>query len=293
MDTDGSQIPGVRLKTCEAVRIEEPMNLIPKFKVTLIKKGRSHFYEVDTGYSPIEVYPGVTGTLSVINKPALIPWATKQALECARRALELKVGSEAIITTQWIAEVILEASKRPDKIKDDAADLGTRVHAHCDAIIAGKRPLILEDEMPGVLAFAEFCKKTGIKWLLGDTKVASRVNKFGGSLDAVGEIGGDIILADFKTSNGTYAEYALQVGAYFAALSETYGIVADKALIARFGKTDGKFEVKYISDLPGAFNAFLKARDLKNFLEGDVFESCESGANAPAVPAALTNGTAL
>ena len=55
----------------------EQATISPKYNVELVKKGRSHFYEVKE-YGLL--LPGVTGVLGVINKPALVPWAKREAL---------------------------------------------------------------------------------------------------------------------------------------------------------------------------------------------------------------------
>ena len=55
----------------------EPVTIAPpKHKVDLIIEGKSHLYDV-TAENVTVRYPGVTGFLSVINKPALVPWAKK------------------------------------------------------------------------------------------------------------------------------------------------------------------------------------------------------------------------
>lgn len=221
------------------------------------------------------LFPGVTGYLGVINKPALIPWARNEALACVERALLLRLENEYGIELngEIIREIIAEAKKRPDKIKDDAADLGTLVHKYIDQIIQGEMPPDLTPEMePAVAAFIEWWQKSKIELVRGDTKVASIIHKYGGSLDALGRLDGEYVILDWKTGNGIYNEYALQVAAYANALWESYGIVCKRGFIIRFSKKlPITFDVAEITSLEKSFQIFLAAKNLKEGLDREQF----------------------
>jgi hypothetical protein len=244
----------------------------PRCAVRLLVEGKAHLYEVswDGGQA---VYPGVTGFLSVINKPALVPWAKREALSLVETALVKRLeGCEAAVVElnkSWIREIMQEAKKRPDTLKDEAAELGSQAHAFIDKIIHGVEPSDVPEEISApVQAFKDWWKGSGIELVMGDTPVASREYGYGGSLDALGRKGGKYILLDWKTSNGIYTEYALQVAAYAQALKETYGIDCDEAVIVRFGKKlPIDFEKKELADLSLSFYAFLAAKTLKEALE--------------------------
>jgi hypothetical protein len=84
---------------------------------------------------------------------------------------------------------------------------------------------------------------------------------------------GTYILIDLKTSNGCWPEYALQTAAYSQALSETYGITCNQAMILRLGKKPPyEFEVKTVADLALSFRGFLAAKALKEALEKPQYE---------------------
>lgn len=248
--------------------------LKPNFPVELRVVGKKHFYLAGTDVDAA-LYPGVTGFLQIISKPALVPWAKKEALKLVRTALEKSLADpENIIIDQgWIDNVIAAGMAKPDKIKDDAADLGTLVHKYIDQIIQGKIPTDLTLEMePAVTAFIDWWQKSKIEIVLGDTKVASLVHHYGGSLDALGRQDGAYIILDWKTSNGIYDEMALQVSAYAQAFRETYGVECTRGYIVRFSKKlPIEFEVREIANLEESFSAFLAAKNLTNRMAMDHF----------------------
>lgn len=249
-------------------------NLVPRYRVDLIAENRQHFYDVYHDSQRAHRFPGVTGFLKIISKPALVNWAKRESLSLINEALLKRLNGEAfVLDREWIEGVMKEASARPDKIKDDAADLGTQAHAFIDLIVHGKEPATVPSEIePAVQAFKKWWANSGIELVLGDTKVASLIYKFGGSLDALGRREGRFVILDWKTSNGIWPEYALQVSAYAQAFYETFGIYAQDGIIVRFGKKlPVDFEAKEIRDLESSFQAFLRAKELAEAMAFDHF----------------------
>lgn len=176
-------------------------------------------------------------------------------------------------TEEWIDAAIAKASKRPDEIKDEAADLGTLVHKYIDQIIQGRMPPDLTKEMePAVEAFLNWWKGSKIDLVRGDTKVASLIYEYGGSLDALGKQDGNLVVLDWKTSNGIYDEYAYQVAAYAQAFRETYGFECKKGFVIRFSKKlPITFEAREIVSLETSLDGFLAAKVLKENLSKGQF----------------------
>lgn len=258
------------------------MKIEPRYKVEQIKTKNIHVYRVSGDDIKGELlFPGVTGILNIISKPALVPWATKEALKSAERALvgrlNGKESSKITLNKTWIEDVIKDAKKKPTEIKEDAADLGTQAHAVFDAIILHKPIPQVDDRLIQTIGkFQDWLKDTNIKFLIGDTSIASRAYGYGGALDAVGFIGDDAVLVDFKTSNGIYDTYALQVAAYVQSFFETYGIRCKRAVIVRFGKEKEKgvpieFEAKWLENIDNSFDAFLNALKLSKRLKEKQF----------------------
>lgn len=257
----------------------------PDYEVTLVERverGQSkHYYKINNG----KELPGVTGILSVISKPALIPWAVKQALLVVQEELFAKLNGQMVgsvmISTEYWENLVIKAKARPDKIKEDAGDVGTRAHAWIDAFIKGKPlPEQTEDIKMACDNFLRFWKSEGLTFIAGDTKVASATEGYGGSLDWLAvDKKGDWILGDLKTSNGIWPEYGVQLGGYSLALMETYGCRATRGLILRVGKEDVEFERGWVNDLVTAERAFINAKNLKQTLADKNFLIKESEHN--------------
>lgn len=241
----------------------------PLYPVELVVKGRSHHYRVD---GKDVLYPGVTGVLQVLNKPALVPWAAKQA------ALKIKTYLMAhavnrLLTAEEIDDLVEAGRTAHEEIKDAAADVGTRAHQAINAMIDGGEMTITDDIKPCVDAFLDFIARDSLKIEHGDTKIASKLYGYGGSLDALGNENGRLVIVDFKTSNGIWPEYALQVAAYSQAFKETYGLgYLPEALILRIGKVTPDFEVKRVRCIADCFDQFKAALTLYHGSKAKVYE---------------------
>lgn len=288
-----------------------------KYEVALIEKGRSHWYQVTEKNGMQHVFPGVTGKLGIISKPALVPWAANQGIARAVAAVIVLLGGakadKVEVTATLIANLIKDAKKKagsgkpwaeplavllseqfklskktakldhavlssiieaaakaPDQVKEAAADKGTRAHGYIDRFIKGETvdpDKVEEDIRPALRAFFDWFKQSGFQIVMGDTRVASIHEKFGGSLDGLGWRNNRYAILDWKTSNGIYEEYALQVSAYAVAFEETFGVPVGEAHIVRFGKEKGDFEAKEISNLTVSYSAFHHASELSNLMK--------------------------
>lgn len=205
----------------------------------------AHLYRVktcETGIVLEDNLPSVTKKLDLIGGDktgALMGWATKTALAHVRDHLVRANEMGLAVTPELIEATIAEGRKRPEKVKDAAADLGTRVHALIDRWIAGERGFTMfADEQVAFANFELFVKSKGLRFIFGDLAVASRRYKYGGRLDALAMMGKKLVLLDWKTSNAIRDDYALQVAGYRQALLETWGMKAERAIVVRFDKVD-------------------------------------------------------
>lgn len=169
-------------------------------------------------YSDGKQVPGVTTVLSVLAKPALIPWANR-------------MGLQGIDTSKYT---------------DEAASIGTLAHALIEADLKGEEPDVsdfspkqLERAQYGVQAFREWRAKHNFKPSLVEEELVSDVYKYGGTIDCVATFDRVLTLVDLKTSSGIWPEHRYQLGAYWRLLLE-HGYDIQAARILRIGRTEGE-----------------------------------------------------
>ena len=188
--------------------------------------------------------------------------------------------------TAIMANHIEEGSKLHNVKKKEAGDIGTEIHDLVEKWIKGLKYEIPDNEKVrnGFNAFLEFQKQYKIKWLASEEIIGYVQDGevlFAGIADALAEIDGKLVLVDFKSSKGIYAEMYFQVAAYQMALEQmiekgTINAELKKALgkyktvdhrmIIKFGKEDGGFEFIELHDNDKDKKAFLALVDAKNRL---------------------------
>ena len=89
-------------------------------------------------------------------------------------------------TNEWLEETLSKAESRPEDIKLQSADFGTRAHAAIDQIIRGVETTVTDDIRTVVEGFRKWHAKSGLKLhYAGDTTVYSKAYGYAGSLDAI------------------------------------------------------------------------------------------------------------
>ena len=207
----------------------------------------------------------VTGVLGIIAKPQLISWAARESASYFKgEILRLGGGALDVATLEQISKDAAQAHRKKAK---DAADLGTAIHAACEAVVHGQEPEIIDPAVaPPIDAFKRYRLQSDIEIVATELAVASVDHEFGGRLDFLGyNAKRGWVLGDLKSSSGFYGvEYALQVaGGYGLALRETYGIEIGGAEIVRLSKKPPfEMEVRPIVDIAGSIDGFLAALKL-------------------------------
>ena len=111
-----------------------------------------------------------------------------------------------------------------------AATAGTMAHDLVEAYINGRDlPELAGD--PDVIAKAHAAFDVYKRWQdmtkleVRHTEVSlvSEVHRFGGRLDAIGQVANQLVLVDWKTSNSVYADYLYQLAAYGLLWEEKIG----------------------------------------------------------------------
>jgi len=170
--------------------------------------------------------PGCTTVLSMLSKPALIPWAYNRGKE----GLEL-YGS-----------------------RDKAANIGTIVHERIMAYYKGYEidnsniALDVWQMSDNCMdSFYEWADPRDVKPMLIEEPRVSEIYQYGGTFDLLGEMDGELTLLDFKSGSGLYEEHFIQLAGYLQLVREA-GYSPVKVVILNIPKSlDNSFTVKSIS----------------------------------------------
>ena len=188
----------------------------------------------------------VTGATGIIDKSGPLMWWTAEMM--GLYLLKEKEKGNKIITERLVGM----AKKEYRRAKEEAADIGTEIHAWVSEWIKGKKPEMPDNEkvVNGITAFLKFQDEHKIKWLESERIVYSKKHNFAGILDAVGKANGkgDLAIIDFKSSKSIYSDMRFQVSGYQIAYEEETGKKIDKRMIIRFGKEDGEFEIRELDE---------------------------------------------
>jgi hypothetical protein len=163
--------------------------------------------------------------------------------------------------------------------REPAATAGTMAHELVEAHLRGEPEPALSGD-PAVIEKARAAYGSYLKWEAmtrlevrhAEVALISERYRFGGRLDAIGVVGNELVLVDWKTSNSVYLDYTLQLAAYQILWDEAY---PDHPLIGgfhlcRFAKEEGDFGHHHFPKLEREQIAFLKMRELF-----DIVKDCE------------------
>jgi hypothetical protein len=138
-----------------------------------------------------EAFPSITNVLGVIDKPALHKWQVKKVLEYVEDSLMRRNGKPL---DEWdIIQLLSEAEAAPDRIRDTAADYGSRAHAMLEAVIKGE-PVDVANDLEVVLdGYLKWKCQSGIevKWV--EIPLYSVQHRYAGSVDAIGVRGNQLV----------------------------------------------------------------------------------------------------
>lgn len=162
--------------------------------------------------------PGVTTILGVINKPALVKWANK-------------LGLDGYDSTKYV---------------DATARIGTCAHELVQEYLGGKlvdRNAYQPDEIDAaenaLISFFAWEKAHGgkLETIHIELPLVSEKHRYGGTIDWLGYIDGQIWLVDFKTTKGIFPEHEYQTCAYHRLLIEK-GYTVHGVRLLRIGRTE-------------------------------------------------------
>jgi hypothetical protein len=162
--------------------------------------------------------------------------------------------------------------------RDKAANIGTAAHSMVEASINGLDPelcadlLALDDEgrrkaRGSFGAYQSWASMTKLEIVAQEMQLVSETYRFGGTPDAIGRVNGALVLVDWKTSNGVYSDYLLQLAAYRALWEENH---PDQPItggfhLCRFAKEHGDFAHHFFPELDNAWEMFRHLRAAYEF----------------------------
>ncbi len=199
---------------------------------------------------------GVTTYTGVLDKPALVPWATKMM------GIYLHQNWDpAKVKTEDQKFALIEAAKKEYRnIKEEAAELGKEAHSWAEEWTKGNKPPMPKDERVrnAVAAFLDWFNQSGIKITSQERFIYSRKYNYAGIMDWEGKKNGLLLIGDYKTTNAIYDEMRFQLALYWQAREEETGKEYDEGHIIQFGKQTAEFarllipRQEYLKDLKAA-----------------------------------------
>lgn len=167
----------------------------------------------------------------------------------------------------WAWELGLDG-KDYRAVRDDAATAGTLAHEAVERWIKGEpvgfpENAIGDKASKAFGAFVEWADQTQLKVTETELPMVSERHRFGGTFDAI-LVKGKRAMGDWKTSNGLYPEYLIQVAAYAALWGENRPNepIEGGFHVLRFDKNFGDFHHHYFGELGEAWEAFQHMRAL-------------------------------
>lgn len=160
--------------------------------------------------------------------------------------------------------------------KQRAADSGTIAHGMIEAHLKGKFYVPPFEASEDVItkanqAFENFChwkQQVTFRALALEEHLVSEIYQYGATPDCIATINGKVCLFDWKSANGVYGEYLIQLSAYKVAWEEVHPdmLIEGGFYLYRMDKTTAAWTLHYWQDLAASWEAFLclrKLHDLK------------------------------
>lgn len=173
---------------------------------------------------------------------------------------------------KWLADKGWDESQA---LKQAAGDKGSKVHKAIEMLIGGEELRMdskvinpstgdeeefTVEEWEAICSFSEWVKEVKPKFLMQETIVTSEEHGFAGTVDCVAQIGEDIYIIDWKTSQYVWPEYELQISAYKQALKEMGKKTKNaKLAILQIGYRKNKARYKF-TEIDDKFPLFLHAK---------------------------------
>jgi hypothetical protein len=170
----------------------------------------------------------------------------------------------------WANQQGLEG-KTLDESRVEVTTPGTIGHQMVEAHIHGQEcrpeqypPELVTKARAAFAAYLTWERMTAITFRHTEVSLTSEKHRFGGTLDAIGVIGNELVLCDWKCANSIYADYLFQLAAYKLLWEENFPShpIVGGFHIGRFAKEQGDFSHHYFPALDDEAETFLAMRSL-------------------------------
>lgn len=228
-------------------------------------KDEARFYKIDG-----EQYPSVTTILRCLDKPALVPWASKLQREAdALTAMTCADVREA-------AEKILASPNAAYAKTSKAADIGSEAHALVEWYLKGEgdRPVVTEPAEKCFESWLKWWEQSGLDQRGIETVVYSHEHGYAGRIDLLAGKKNKLYVLDWKSGKDIYPEAHLQNVAYRAALAEM-GVTTHGGAMVLLSKDGGNVKVVparkdlTIEHFLAVFEAWKAVRQMNNQPSGE------------------------
>jgi len=191
------------------------------------------------------------------------------------------LGWNKNVLMAWQRKELL-AGRDPNKVRDQAADIGTLTHFMIECHIKGAKPDTsefskhdIDKAENGFLGFLEWESKYSPHYIHSEFGFVNTELMYGGTVDAIARKNGSLWLIDLKTSKGVYVDHKLQVAAYKFGYEKATGTKTDEVHILQLNKNTGAFSHHPIpiSELEICWLAFIHCKalyDLKRITDSAV-----------------------
>jgi hypothetical protein len=193
--------------------------------------------------------PSVTKVLGILDKPALVRWAWN-------------LGMQGVDYT---------------KVRDQAGIIGTITHylimCHLKKIepdLSEYAPENIDKAGQCLIKYLNWESEHTIKPILTEEPLVSNIFGYGGIVDCLAELDGELALIDYKTNKAIYIESFYQLGAYSQLLLENEHKIVNSRIL-RIGRSELEgFEQKVIENMTDFWDLFyhcLQVYNLKQKIE--------------------------
>lgn len=204
-------------------------------KIDFGKRGRIEGY-IDND----DIYPRCTSVLNYDGSKAvaLMDWSKREVVKKMNNMLNQYLSEGFELNRNGIDYVCKQALNEPDRIKEEAADIGSEFHDNCELMMLGKE----YNKLPRVEEFAKFWKDSGYQIIATELRLIWKNDilniGFGGQCDILACKDKKILLADLKSSKAIHGSYALQLSSYGEAIKQMCGLQVDEHRIFHYPDLD-------------------------------------------------------